>query len=239
MDNIKNISPKLVNIMQDCAYVQKNGENSFNHYKYVTATDVLKKINESCVRNGVATTVKPELIEYSDRITNNGKTEKHAVVRVVITLIDTASGEYLELVGIGSGQDTGDKAIMKAQTASIKYAWMLSLNISTGDDPEADIEVDKRVNEQPVITKSTRKKTDKVEKIEEVKLEENINYKKKLTIYVKEKNIPPEYLRIVSVKYFNNKKSSELTEEDCKKMLEIIDVRKKPEANSGNAYIPA
>lgn len=27
---------------------------------------------------------------------------------------------------------------MKAQTAAIKYAYMLSLAISTGDDPEAD-----------------------------------------------------------------------------------------------------
>ena len=31
---------------------------------------------------------------------------------------------------------------MKAQTAAIKYAYMLSLCIATGDDPEADIKTD-------------------------------------------------------------------------------------------------
>ena len=41
-----------------------------------------------------------------------------------------------------SGQDAGDKAVMKAQTAAIKYAYMLSLCIATGDDPEADSKTD-------------------------------------------------------------------------------------------------
>lgn len=31
---------------------------------------------------------------------------------------------------------------MKAQTAAIKYAYMMSLCIATGDDPEADIKTD-------------------------------------------------------------------------------------------------
>lgn len=44
----------------------------------------------------------------------------------------------MSIVGLGSGQDSGDKAIMKAQTAAIKYAYLLSFAISTGDDPEND-----------------------------------------------------------------------------------------------------
>ena len=33
---------------------------------------------------------------------------------------------------------------MKAETAAIKYAYLLSMAISTGDDPEADTGVDER-----------------------------------------------------------------------------------------------
>ena len=62
-----------------------------------------------------------------------------------ILLIDKDSGETVTLTGIGSGQDGGDKAVMKAQTAAIKYAYMLSLAISTGDDPEADSKTDESV----------------------------------------------------------------------------------------------
>jgi hypothetical protein len=46
------------------------------------------------------------------------------------------------IVGLGSGQDVGDKAVMKAQTAAIKYAYLMSLAISTNDDPEADSRTD-------------------------------------------------------------------------------------------------
>ena len=34
---------------------------------------------------------------------------------------------------------------MKAQTAAIKYAYLLSLAISTGDDPEADTKTDQNM----------------------------------------------------------------------------------------------
>ena len=50
---------------------------------------------------------------------------------------------------MGSGQDAADKAVMKAQTAAIKYAFMLSLCIATGDDPEADAGIDERNYGEP------------------------------------------------------------------------------------------
>ena len=65
---------------------------------------------------------------------------------MTVTLVDMESGETFSLVGLGSGQDSGDKAVMKAQTASMKYAYLLSLAISTGDDPEADAQTDEHSN---------------------------------------------------------------------------------------------
>ena len=40
------------------------------------------------------------------------------------------------------------EAVMKAQTAAIKYAFMLSLCIATGDDPEADTGTDEVTSEK-------------------------------------------------------------------------------------------
>lgn len=141
---MSNISGKLVKVMEYCGYVQKNGKNDFHKYRYASASDVLEKVNAALVKYGLACLAQSELIDLRDVVNGKGATEHLATIRVKLTVIDTDSGETIELCGLGSGQDPTDKAVMKAQTAAIKYAWMLSLNISTGDDPEADSGTDER-----------------------------------------------------------------------------------------------
>lgn len=148
---MKNLAAKLVKVMEDCAAVPKNGTNDFHHYKYATSADVLEKVNASLVKNRIASIVLPEVINSAEVVTNKGNTEHLITVKVEITLIDTDSGEKTVLSGIGSGQDGGDKAVMKAQTAAIKYAYMLSLAISTNDDPEADPRTDESVSHREPV----------------------------------------------------------------------------------------
>jgi len=142
---MKAIAKKLVQVMADCAYVQKSGTNDFHRYKYATAADVLEKVNASLVKHGVAVTAQAELIDLREVTTAKGNIERLATVRTTLTLIDADSGESVVCSGLGSGQDLGDKACMKACTASLKYAWMTTLAIATGDDPEADSSVDQRM----------------------------------------------------------------------------------------------
>lgn len=139
---MKNIAGKLVKIMGECAHVIKNGTNEYHKYRYVTAEDVVTKVNAALTKNGVCTVVMPALIRFDDVTNLKGNVEHLATVQVAIQLIDSVSGETVEILGIGSGQDAGDKAVMKAQTAAIKYAYMLSFAIATGDDPEADTKTD-------------------------------------------------------------------------------------------------
>lgn len=142
---MKQIAKKLVQVMADCAYIQKSGTNDFHRYRYATAADVLEKVNSSLVKHGVAVTAQAELIDLREVTTAKGNVERLATVRTTLTLIDADSGESLVCSGIGSGQDPGDKASMKACTASLKYAWMMTLAMATGDDPEADSTVDQRM----------------------------------------------------------------------------------------------
>lgn len=165
---MKNISAKLVKVMSDCNYVQKEGKVEFGQtkYKYAQAAAVLEKVNDSLVKNNIACTCSPEIISFIDVINARGNIEHLATVRVNMTLIDSDSGEILQICGLGSGQDNGDKAVMKAQTAAIKYAWMLTLNISTGDDPEADQGVDERMTPQSTNdhqNKTTKQQTSKID----------------------------------------------------------------------------
>ena len=144
---MKNIAAKMVQIMAECAYVQKNGVNSFHGYKFATASDVLEKVNAAFVKHNVASVVNAELIDMVDKTNQSGsKSESLATVKTTVTLIDVDSGESITCVGLGSGADVGDKAVMKAQTASLKYAYLMSLAISSGDDPESDVQTDIRNN---------------------------------------------------------------------------------------------
>lgn len=141
MENTK-IAKKLVNVMIECGHIAKNGLNSYHQYKYATAEDVLLKVNSALTKNKIASVVIPEIASMVDVINLKGNTEHLVTVNVQIKLINSESGECVDLFGIGSGQDAGDKAVMKAQTAAIKYAYMMSLCIATGDDPEADTKTD-------------------------------------------------------------------------------------------------
>ena len=139
---MQKIAKKFVEVMKECSHVAKNGTNDYHKYKYVTAADVLEKVNASLTKHGLASVVTPNLLSLQQVTTAKGNIEQLATVEVTVTLIDADSGESLTLKGLGSGQDPSDKSIAKAQTMGIKYAYLASLAIATGDDPEADSHTD-------------------------------------------------------------------------------------------------
>lgn len=164
MENTK-IAKKLVNVMIECGHIAKNGLNSYHQYKYATAEDVLLKVNTVLTKNKIASVVIPEIASMVDVTNLKGNTEHLVTVNVQIKLIDSESGECVDLFGIGSGQDAGDKAVMKAQTAAIKYAYMMSLCIATSDDPEADTKTD----ENSLMGNKGSKAVNNVKKISAIK----------------------------------------------------------------------
>ena len=139
---MQKIASKLIQVMAECSQIPKNGVNDFHHYRYATSADVLEKVNSALVKHKLASVVTPEVVQASEVLNSKGNAEQRVTVKVTITLVDAESGESVLLVGLGSGQDVGDKAVMKAQTAAIKYAYLMSLAISTNDDPEAGSRTD-------------------------------------------------------------------------------------------------
>ena len=143
------IAKKLVLIMSECSHVAKDGFNDYHKYKYASAAGVLEAINAALVKHKVASVVTPAIISSFDVTNAKGNVEHQVTVGCNILLIDSESGESIDLYGIGTGQDAGDKAVMKAETAAIKYAYLLSLAISTGDDPESDVRTDENSFAEP------------------------------------------------------------------------------------------
>ena len=110
---MQKIAKKFVEVMRECSHVAKNGTNEYHRYKYATAADVLEKVNTSLTKHGLASVVTPNLLSMQQVTTAKGNVEQLATVEVVITLIDSESGETLTLKGLGSGQDSGDKSVAK------------------------------------------------------------------------------------------------------------------------------
>ena len=143
---MQKLAKKFVEVMRECSYVAKTGSNNFHNYKYATSADVLGKVNAALTKHGIASIVTPSLLNVQEVTTAKGNTERLATVEVTVTLIDSESGESFAIKGLGSGQDAGDKALAKAQTMALKYCYMASLAIATGDDPEADSKTDEAMN---------------------------------------------------------------------------------------------
>lgn len=130
---------KLARASQAVARVPKDGTNRGQGYRFTSAAAVLTRVNAALVAEGLAVVaVVPEIVS----VEGSGR-ERLVTVRVSITVADD-TGASVTFVGLGSGMDVGDKAVMKAQTAATKYAWLGGLSISMGDDPEADDETDRR-----------------------------------------------------------------------------------------------
>lgn len=132
------LAAKLCQVMRACAVVPKDKENAQQRYKYASSDAILEKVNPALVDAGLATVCLMEVIDRQPRTTNSGGMWELVTVRCRISIIDTATGATIETEGVGQGFDGGDKSLSKAQTQARKYAWMLALNISTGEDPEGD-----------------------------------------------------------------------------------------------------
>lgn len=132
------LGEKMVEVMQACRYMFKDAENPNAGYKYVSARTMFAKINEELTKRGLYTQVEMRLESFSPTKTDAGTEEKIAVVSVRVTITDVETGASVPYIGLGSGQDAGDKAVMKANTAALKYAYIGGLCIAMSDDPEAD-----------------------------------------------------------------------------------------------------
>ena len=135
---MKAIASKLVQLMSSCTYIQKDKRNSQQGYNYASAAVVLERVSAAMVEIVLCSAVNYEILSQEQIVTAKGATMQLVTVACKLTIIDPESGETLQASGIGSGSDSLDKAVAKAQTMALKYAWLSTLNISTGDDPEDD-----------------------------------------------------------------------------------------------------
>jgi hypothetical protein len=137
------LAAKLCRVMQACAVVPKDKQNPQQHYQYASSDAILARANPAFVEAGLATVYELQILNRQAKTTNSGGMWEMVDVLARLTIIDAETGATIKSDGMGQGYDNADKALSKAQTQARKYALLLALNISTGEDPEGDEKTDK------------------------------------------------------------------------------------------------
>lgn len=128
------IHKKLAEVLTAVGYIEKAGTNASQGYKYVMAAQVADKVREELSKRGLS------IVPANVDVIESGKTvsEKQTLITLKVTwrITDSETGEFVEFQSIGSGSDSTDKGVYKAQTGALKYGLLMGFLIPTGDDPE-------------------------------------------------------------------------------------------------------
>ena len=138
MPEQKSIYKKILDVIEEISRVEKKGHNNFHNYDYVKEADLIEAVRNLLIKNNLIilnNILKTQEVEHK---TKKGETEYLTKVKVKYTIIDTETGEKIDLKGFGAGQDSGDKGLYKALTGSMKYFLMKNFLIASDDDPEKD-----------------------------------------------------------------------------------------------------
>jgi hypothetical protein len=139
-----NIATKIHALMKNNPYMQKDVDSKELRYKYLSSEAVMDKIQPSLIDLGLIALPEFETISDANYTTQKGAIWNRIRVKLTLQVVDIVSGEYCTVSGEGGGTDSGDKAVAKAQTQASKNLWCKLLNVSIGNDPEADPNTDKQ-----------------------------------------------------------------------------------------------
>jgi hypothetical protein len=148
-----NLHQKILQIMREVQRIQKDDHVEFKTTKY-------KALSEE----KVTSIMREKMIDYSLVVypIKQDWSRQGNITHVDVTyrLVDTESGDSIEIVSCGDGADTQDKGSGKAMTYAFKYMWLRTFAIPTGEDP------DKICNEEILARQAAEK-----EKVEEKDVE--------------------------------------------------------------------
>lgn len=139
MQNITSplIFKKIPLIMNDVGPVSKGGYNKHQNYSFRGIEQFYAAVHPALVKHGVFCV--PQLIETINE--THEKEDFKKTFRVLLKInhkFYAEDGSFVEVITMGEGVDTSDKAANKAMTAAMKYAFIELFSIPTEDIAEAD-----------------------------------------------------------------------------------------------------
>lgn len=123
------IYEKILAIMSDVQRIQKDDNVSFKNtnYKALSEEKVTTIMREKMIAYKLVVFPVKQECRRDGYITH---------VDVTYKIVDTETGESIEVVSCGDGADTQDKGAGKAMTYAYKYMWLRTFALPTGEDPD-------------------------------------------------------------------------------------------------------
>lgn len=120
---------KILSIMEAVQRLEKDTSVSFGKtdYKALSEEKVTSILREQMIKQKLIVFPVEMFSHREGQITH---------VDVKYRIVDTESGQFIEVVSCGDGADTQDKGSGKAMTYAYKYMWLRTFAIPTGEDPD-------------------------------------------------------------------------------------------------------
>ena len=138
---------KLAEVVLEVNNVEKDGHNDFQNYDYTSAEELLRAVRGPLASRNVVLVPSVQMVDERAIVTPKGKASTVTTVTVSFTFVDGETGQTHECAWAGTGDDASDKGLYKAYTGAIKTFLRNAFLLPMGDDPEGDVESDKRAAE--------------------------------------------------------------------------------------------
>ena len=135
VESTKNVLAKLHKVMGEVDRLEKAGKNQAFNYNYVTEAQVAQLFKKLFTKHKMAFTYDADIVSVEP--TPKGG-QLITTVRLTYAFHDVETGEKITGVCVGQGADSTDKGVYKAITGAVKYIFLKTFLIPTGDDPEDD-----------------------------------------------------------------------------------------------------
>lgn len=130
--------PALLEAKRAMAPVHKGKKN--DHFKYTYA-------NEEAWFDAVQPALLAHGLVLTFSIISSSRTGTLTTVQASARITHAPSGQWIEVYGVGEGEDKNDKAAYKAMTGAKKYLYALAFSLPTTDDVEDPAHDKKRAAE--------------------------------------------------------------------------------------------
>lgn len=134
------IYQKIANVRKGIKDGMKKGwKNDLQNYSYFSDDQISEKFRKLFDEHGICFVYSSQITGCRE-ISPTWKWTKQFVTDVLVNykFVDVDTWSMIEWTACWSWNDTGDKWVYKAITGAVKYIFMKTFQISTGDDPEKD-----------------------------------------------------------------------------------------------------
>lgn len=152
---------KMARVMGKMSRIQKTGENTQQHYKFATESDIVDMVRTAMAEENLA--FLPVMIDVEGKSFGD-KGGVRWKANFLFTFADGETGATYSCPWIAESIDYGDKGVNKVATAAVKYFLLKTFLISTGDkaDDADNDSVDMR-NQKPATPKRQSLPADEIQ----------------------------------------------------------------------------